>query len=122
MMAIQKINSWIERNYPRTVMLNAGDERILLSIYTYMQNPKPELAKAIERIRYQMPYWPDGNAHEYIMYVADKRALSKMCNEYCMMLADAYDRYPVDFAGLSIRIMAEDNYKKCTELYIQLQA
>lgn len=114
---MDKIKDWIVKHYPKMVMLKAGDERVLLSVYTYMQAPKPELTEAIERIQAQMPYWPDGNAHEYLLYEADKRALSNMCNDYCMLLSDAYEYYP----GWA-KVLAADNYKRCTELFIELQA
>jgi hypothetical protein len=116
MNASEKIRSWIDRYYPKTVVLRPGDDRVLVSVYNYMQTPSAELSEAVGRIQAQMPYWPDGHAQEYLVYEADKKALSMMCNDYCMILAGAYELYP-SWA----KLLAEKNYKRCTELFIQLQ-
>jgi hypothetical protein len=117
MNSLTKIKTWIDKHVPKTVMLKAGDERVLLSVYTYMQLPKPELVEAVQRIQAQMPFYPDGNTHEYLVYEADKKALADMCNDYCILLSDAYQYYP----GWA-KEQATDNYKRCTELFIQLQS
>lgn len=116
MNASEKIRGWIDRYYPKTVMLKPGDDSVLVSVYNYMQMPSAVLTEAIGRIQAQMPYWADGHAQEYLVYEADKKALSKMCNDYCMVLAGAYELYP----GWA-KLLAAENYKRCTELFIQLQ-
>lgn len=117
MSPIEKIRSWIDKHIPELVTFKPKDEMVLLSIYNYMAVPNDAIKEAIGRIQAQMPFYLDGMAHEYLLYKADKKALADMCNDYCILLSDAYQYYPCWAKSL-----ATDNYKRCTELFIQLQS
>ena len=100
---------------PCYVTFRAGEEYVLVSLKTYMPTDSADLQEAIDRLTAQMPYNRDYKEHEYLLYAKDKRALAKMCNDYCVGLAEVYEFYHPILKG-----WLTQNYNTATTLMLKL--
>ncbi len=123
---MQKIKQYIkkmtDRYMPNLVTLNSEDVRTIMAIY---QHEAPSfitdnaemtaLSVAIGRIEAQLPFFHDGELHEYLLYVVDCKALADMCNKYCLQVAETNEKlHPL------LRGIATMNYGHCTKIYLKL--
>jgi hypothetical protein len=114
----------VDRYMPNLVTLNAEDVRTIFALYQYeapsfiTDNAEmTALSVAIERIEAQLPFFHDGELHEYLLYVADCKALADMCNKYCLQVADSNEKlHPL------LRGIATLNYGHCTNIMLKLAA
>lgn len=118
------VKELVDRYIPNLVTLNSDDVRTIMCIYQYEASSfisnnveLTALDKAIERIEAQLPFFHDGELHEYLLYVADRNALASMCNKYCLMVADTNDKLHPFLRGI-----ATLNYEHCTNIMLKLAA
>jgi hypothetical protein len=119
----QYFQNLVDRHVPQLVTLNSEDVLTIMAIYNY-EAPAfisdhaelTALAVAIERIEAQLPFFHDGELHEYLLYVEDRKAIAGMCNKYCIQVAEVNPRqHPL------LKSVATMNYTHCTNIYIKLQ-
>ena len=105
------IQRFIDKHVPCEVMLSSCDAGRIYGLYQLeIPESNPEwsarIERAIDRLTAQMPLRLECNhrLETYLIYEDDKKALARLCNNYCIFLAEQYEDMPFFIQTLSVQL------------------
>ena len=107
----EAIQRFIDKHVPCEIQLTHCDAGRIYGLYQ-ISIPEPNeewqtrMSTAIDRLTAQMPLQIECShrLESYLIYEDDKKALARLCNNYCIWLAEQYDNVPFFMQPLATKL------------------